>query len=49
MFHKIVDKAWNLFKHSEQLSENSILQVSIGWDESSIDLMFFSIDQIRIE
>ena len=34
MFHKIIHKAWNLFKYSEQLLENSaenlVLRVSIG-------------------
>ena len=53
MFHKIVHKAWNLCKCSEQLSENfaeiQFSQVLIDWEESSIDRKLFSIDRIGIE
>ena len=41
MFHKTVHKAWNIFKCSKQLLENSVenlvSQVSIDREESSID------------
>ena len=53
MFHKTVHKTWNHFKHSKQLPENLVknlvLRVLIGREESSIDQMFFSIDQTTIE
>ena len=49
MFHKTVHNVWNLFKRTEQLSENSILRVSIDWEELSIDQKLFSIDRAGIE
>ena len=53
MFHKTICKAWNIFKHLEQLlknsTENSILQVWIDHEESSIDRRLFLIDPIGID
>ena len=49
MFHKTIHNAWNLFKCLKQLPENLVLRVSIGREESSIDQMFFLINQTIIE
>ena len=53
MFHKTVHKAWNLFKHSEQLLENSAkIQFScvlINRKKLSINWKIFSIDRTRIK
>ena len=53
IFHKTIHKTWNIFKHLEQLPENSVknlvLRVLISQEESSIDQMYFSIDRIGIE
>ena len=53
MFHKTICKAWNIFKHLEQLlknsTENSVLRVWIDHEESSIDRRLFLIDPIGID
>ena len=52
-FHKTIHNAWNIFKCSKQLSENSakiqFSRVSINREELSINRRLFSIDRTRIE
>ena len=49
MFHKTVNKDWNLFNLSEQSPENSVSRFSIGRKLLSIDRVLFSISWTKIE